>query len=382
MDRTRARSRPSRSSGRWGRWAFGLSFALIAVFSILTWPRVQPGVIPGPAPDAPSYAYMAAGLTHGTLLVDYDGPPHLTRYTPGFALMLVPAVALGGVEAAVWVPYVLAVLLGVLVLFLTAALGGPGAGLLAVMFTLFSGYALLGAQMVMSDLPSATLSVLEILALAFARSRWTAVAAGFIGGALVWIRPVSLVLAVAAVVALTACKDFRGRARWYSIGLAVPVALLAMWQWSTFGSPFTTSYVGADAGPGDGSGFAGLYGLKYLFGPPWNAYSAGIDPNVSVYPKWLIGLDSDTYLPGVGLVGLLGAVQMARSARRPVAVFGCFTVGATLLTLAVYLPYFFRAERFLVTPAVLTTVAAAVLIARIATLLRVRLRGAAAPDAR
>src|SRR5215831_13357440 len=75
----------------------------VVIFAAMARPVIAPGYLPGG--DADEYVHLAKSLLHGSVLVDYDGLLRLTRYTPGFSIILVPAVALGGLEAAVWVCY-------------------------------------------------------------------------------------------------------------------------------------------------------------------------------------------------------------------------------------------------------------------------------------
>src|SRR5437870_1408386 len=93
---------------------FGLGVALVPllVFARMVWPTITPGLLPGS--DAKEYVHLSQSFLHGSYLVDYDGPPRLTRYTPGFSILLMPAVALGGPESGVWVSYLAGLVLGIL----------------------------------------------------------------------------------------------------------------------------------------------------------------------------------------------------------------------------------------------------------------------------
>ncbi len=340
---------------------FGLVLAslLLLAFATIAWPDIEPGEIPGG--DAVEYVHVAAALLHGTHLVDYDGPPRPTRYTPGFPLMLAPAVAVGGLEAAVWVSYLAALVLGALAALLAFTLGGGLAAPLAVVLVLFTPAGLAMARIIMSDLPSATLVLAEAALLALATSRRSAVAAGLLAGWLVWMRPASIVLILAGLAGLSATRRVVDRSIAYIAGVVVPVVLLGLWQWSVFGSPLLTSYQVAGASGGGSSEFDAFFSLGYVLGPPWNAYSQGAAPNLIVYVRGLLGLDAALVWPATGLVGLVSASLMARS-RDARGCVGRFTLAASLLTLLVYVPYFFREPRFLIVPAVLNGVTAAVLI--------------------
>jgi hypothetical protein len=62
--------------------------------------------------DSADYVFGAASLLRDQYIVDWDGElPRVPKYAPGFPALLAPAVALGGIQSAIWVPY-----LGVFVL--------------------------------------------------------------------------------------------------------------------------------------------------------------------------------------------------------------------------------------------------------------------------
>jgi hypothetical protein len=345
--------------------AFGLLLALLVVlvFARIMLPSilvVQPDEIPGP--DAPEYVHLSAALLHGSYLVDYDGPPRPTRYTPGFPLLLMPVIAIGGFASAVWVSYFAALVLSLLAALLAWRVGGGLAPAPATALVLFNGEMFFMSRVIMSDLPSTTMAFAEVALLALAGGRFSAVAAGLLAGALVWVRPGSIVLVVAAIAGLSAVCAWKHRLVWYTGAVTVPVLLLACFQWYAFGSPLVTSYQ-ATAASGDGStALSSFLSVSYILGPPWNAYMVGSDSNLSVYLRALIGLDNPETLPGIGLLGLIGAAALARRTG-PGGCFGRFTLAANVVTLLLYVPYFFRDVRFLMIPVSLNDVAAAVMIA-------------------
>jgi hypothetical protein len=354
---------------RRGRVGIALGMVMLIVFAVLARPTAVPGRIPGPTPDAPDYAYMAAALLHGSYLVDYDGSLHATRYTPGFPVLLMPAVALGGVEAAVWVPFICALALGVLLILVAVKLAGGTAAPLAVLLTMFTPLTFYSAQMVMSDLPATTLVLGQVALLALGSGGRSGVLAGLLAGSLAWLRPASLVLVAAGLSGQSASSRSGTRAIGYVIASGVGVVLLALWQWSTFGSPLLTSYQANGASPDGSTGLQNFFSLSYIWTPPWNAYSQGPGPNGLVYPAQLVGIDSAAGLPLIGLLGLAGAVVLARSPGAAGCV-GRFSLATNALTLLVYVPYFFREERFLMTPVVLNEMIAAVLLARLLSWIR------------
>jgi hypothetical protein len=227
----------------------------------------------------------------------------------------------------------------------------------------------------MSDVPSTTIALAEVALLALGGSRYSAVGAGVLAGALIWVRPGLLVLVLAAAAGLSATSSWRQRVGWYAAGVGLPVLLLTAWQASAFGSPFVTSYQATGASGDGSSDLSSFFSLAYVFGPPWNTYGVGTEANAFVYGRALLGFDNPEALPGIGLLGLAGAALLAR---RPGAAgcIGRFTLAANALTLLLYVPYFFRDLRFLLIPVTLNDIAAAVMLARAMTLLRSALPGA------
>ena len=355
---------------------FGLVLALLIVlaYGLLALPKIEPGSIPGPKPDTPDYVHLAQALLHGSVLVDYDGPPHLTRYSLGFPILLMPAVALGGLEATVWVPYLAALVLGILAALIAWRTGGGLAAPLAALLTLYSVGMFVMLHLVMSDVPSTAIALAELALLALMPGTGAAIAAGLLAGLLVWIRPASLVLGLAGFSGLTATHPDRKRLVWYGLGLSLPVILLAAWQWTAFGSPLLTSYQAA-GGTSDGSPrLSSLFGLQYVMGPPWNAYSAGTEPNLLVYIKGLIGIDNDETYPGLGLLGFVGGIIFARRSGAAGAV-SRFSLATNVLILLVYVPYFYRDLRFLMLPVTLNHITAAVMLAAVLSAVRKALPG-------
>lgn len=358
------------------RGAFGLVLAglVLVFFASSALPVVKRGEIPGPD-DAREYAYLSAALLHGSYLVDYDGPPRPARYTPGFPILLLPAIAVGGLESSIWVPYLSALLLGALAAGLAWRLGGGLAAPIAVGLVLFNDEMFYLASVIMSDVPSTTIALAEVALLSVGSGRSSAVGAGVLAGALVWVRPGSLVLVLAAAAGLSATSSWKLRLGWYAAGAALPVLLLAVWQSSAFGSPFVTSYQATGASGNGSADLSSFFSWAYVFGPPWNTYGVGTEANAFVYARALLGFDNPETLPGIGLLGLVGAALLARRSGA-VGCFGRFTLAANVLTLLLYVPYFFRDVRFLMIPVTLNDIAAAVMLARAMSLLRSALPGA------
>jgi hypothetical protein len=357
-----------------------LTLGLLAVYAVRTRPGtlavdsiLQPGNIPGPAPDSGDYAYGALALLHGRYVVDWDGPPRVPRYSPGFPILLLPAVATGGVGAADRVPAAAGLLLGGVVVLLAWRLAGPVAAPLAVVLVLFPQGPIYLARLVMSDLPAVTLAVLEVALLALGHGPLAWAAAGVLGGALGWVRPANVLLLLAGLAGLTACAAPRRAAAWYALGAAPLLLLLGAWQQATFGSPLRTGYQAGAWAPGGSADLGAFFSLRYVLGPPamyghWSLGGALQDrglPNGLCYPLQLLGLDGFLLFPGVAFLGL---VALARYARRPgsLGVLGRFGLAALVLSLVTYLPYFYQSGRFLMLPAALLGLGAAVLLVEVA----------------
>jgi hypothetical protein len=318
-------------------------------------------------PDSLDYMYGALSVLHGQYLVDYDGTPRIPRYTPGTALLLAPAAALGGISATTWVPYLLALALGVLAALIAGRVGGPLAAPLAAAAVLFCQSSLLFAGVVMSDLPAAAFGMGQAALLVLGASWRSSFAAGMLGGACVWIRPANLPLVLAGVAT--------GRStRSYLLGAALPLLALACWQWLTFGSPLVTSYQAAGAGINGQGSLDAFFRPANVWLPPEPSESLGLrgaasGPSVVRYPLQLFGIDSFLSLPGVGLLGLIGALRSIRTSR-----FARFTVAAVLATLLVYAPYYWQSGRFLYFAGTLLSTNGAIVLAQLTVWLASRTR--------
>lgn len=349
--------------------AAALAALTIGLFALAHRPHPAAGVIPGPDTDASEYAYGALALLHGAYTVNYPrgilgGVPHVPRFTPGLAALLAPAVALGGVEAAVWAPYLAALALLVLAAGLAWRLGGPVAAMLATVSLATTGLVGVFADVVMSELPSAALA-LAMLALLVRGSRRALIAAGVLGAAIVWVRPVNGVLLVPALVAL-AGPGWRGRAASYLAGAAPLLAGLLLWQWRLYGTPLVSGYQVSGAGAAGGHALTTFFSLRYIVSRPW-----AITPlvwlhvpgqsNAAVYALALAGTHRWLGTPLALLPGLVAPFLWLRR-RDAHGIYARFAVTALAATLAVYLPYAYQDPRFLVVPVVCAHLGAAVLL--------------------
>jgi len=282
------------------------------------------------------------------------------------SILLMPIVAVAGVTQAVWVPYALGLLLGVLVAGMAARLSGPGAAPLAVAAVLGTGVWVGFTQSIMSDVPSATLAVLEVLLLLRARERGSVVAVGIIAAAIVWIRPTNAVLLLAGVAALSAQPHWRRRLSAYVAGAAPLLALLALWQAALFGSPLVNGYQATGASSDGDTMIGAFFASGYIAGLPASTSNVLFGwqlPNLLYYPLTLAGLNFSLALPGVGVLGVVAALWFARR-MGALGALGRFSIVATLGTLLAYLPYFHQDPRFLIVPGVLLNLLAVIFVAR------------------
>jgi hypothetical protein len=131
-----------------------------------------------------------------------------------------------------------------------------------------------------------------------------------------------------------------------------------------FGSPLTTSYQAAGASPSHSGALDSFFSLHYALHPyQRDPHPLGWQlPNVLLYPLELLGADFFVSLPGVGLLGLIAALRFARQAGA-LGVVGRFGLAAVAATLVVYVPYFWQSARFVMVPAAILNLVAAVRLA-------------------
>jgi hypothetical protein len=343
----------------------GLVALLLAVFAVLIHPGAFTGVTADGIQDTYDYIFGAVSLLHGQYVVDWTGTPRVPLYPPGFSFMLLPAVALGGPSGAVWVPYLCAFALGGLAAYVAARLAGPAAAPVAILLAVFVPAVTHLAQLVMSDLPATVLVLLNVAVLTSRRGRLASVLAGGLAGAVVWVRLAAAPLVIAGLVGLTARPSWRSDAAGYLAGAALPLALLAVWQSLTLGSPVATGYAG-NVGPAAVSLF---FSPEHVFGavyqrdaePLSGAARSWLLPNALMYPLQLAGADGFLSLPGVGLVGLIGLLRYARRPGAP-GVIGRYGLATLVLTLCTFLPYYWQSARYLMPASTMLAISAAGLL--------------------
>jgi hypothetical protein len=326
-----------------------------------------------PFPDSHEYAdaarHLAAGDGYVTTVHDNLAQP--PRYPPGFSLVLVPFAAFGGaypgsiLGATRW--------LGVVYVLAPAAtawlVGGPIAAGLAAALVGTAPFAIESASLVMADALVTAMTVLVPGLLQRRRFAPAAVAA-LLTGALGLLRLSALAAVPALVLSLP-----NGLLRRAAAFLLPGIVVLAVFQWTTFGSPLRTGYdywlpnlrmFGAEYALrrplGDTPTMVGdmLNGqlLGWLCPCPDEGGPLTRLPNVAFYPAVIFG---PLWIFAPPLVGLFGFVYALLHRREPAA---RFAVWLTILTCSVLAVYVFQAARLAAAPAVLLAVYAAVAAAR------------------
>jgi hypothetical protein len=181
-------------------------------------------------------------------------------------------------------------------------------------------------------------------------------------------------LILAGLLAIGARGDGQRGRIWYLVGAVLPLLALGWWQLATFESPLITTYQAAKASPSGHDALDSFFSTAYAFGSPQfgdQTYLGGMGrlwrlPNVVLYPLQLVGLDGFLAVPGIGLVGMVGLAWFAHQ-RGPAGVVGRFGLATLLLTLLVYVPYFWQSGRFMMVLSPLFAVASAALVVQALT---------------
>jgi 4-amino-4-deoxy-L-arabinose transferase-like glycosyltransferase len=331
-----------------------------------------------PFPDSAEYADSAWELAHAhgyvTFVNERAGwfghvarPP---RYPFGTSAVLAPFAAVGSFPQDVQfgarvisAAYVVAIVLA------SWMLAGPLAAAVAGLFVGLSPFAHVSAGLILSDPLAALITVLMLIALHVGSRRAMGIA-GALGGVLVCVRLLGVVSLPALFLAVP-----RNR-RWLVVLCAAPfLAILAAYQWKTFGSPFltgysywvpslhtfdlayayhVTSYEGPFVIPDKLSGH-----LLDFVCPCGIGGSMTKLPNLTFYPAVVAGL---FWVFAPPLTGLIGLVEMWRNRASPAARFAIITV---VLNVALVLFYFDQAARFIAPAVSLILVYSAVGLVRV-----------------
>jgi hypothetical protein len=347
--------------------AGALVSVIVALFLVLSAP-LEP-LSRQPFPDAYEYSDAARNMATGKGYVTHVHGDHTTPappfHPPGMSIALVPFSLLGfdypangqvGVKVLAAI-YVL-VTVGVAWLY-----GGPVAAFLTASITAISPFARISSAIIMADATAATLTVVSVATL-HRLSTYRAGIAGLLAGLVTAVRLNGVLNLFALLLVLPM------RLRMWAVVLIVPPAVaLALFQWSTFGSPLRTGhhfwapYMVAE--PFDLS-FALAAPPK--FSEPWllrdvlegklleaacpcpNGGSQAALPNVLFYVTVLLG-GFWVYAPPLATVP--GFIYVWRHRREPGP---GFTLWLTALTYVFYLFYYYQSARYIAAPAALLVI--------------------------
>jgi hypothetical protein len=320
-----------------------------------------------PFPDAHEYINAAYRIVHGegytTTVRDNAFSPHIhqivnpPRFPPGTSLVLAPFALIGSYPANVEFGARLIVLGLVLAVgWAGYSLGGWYPALLAAFVTAMSSFATFSAHVVMSDALGALLTVV-CLPLMRLKEKWAMYLAGFAAGYGFVCREAGVVVVASLLIVIAGSDRFRVAA-----GAGVPIFGLALYNWSTFGAPWSTGY-GYWLGP------FREYSLSYVtkhsmpvtttYGSSLQLFhlvghsSAGLIgtvPNVLFYPLIALGFSATFGPPFLTLVGLVTAIRSW--SRREARFTLILTAGSAVLLMA----NFSQDPRLIAGPCILLTV--------------------------
>lgn len=337
--------------GRTVGWA-GLALALV-LGAVVRWTRPVEIEDLRPRPDALEYEEAARNLVAGEgYALVLDGGRFPPRYPPGFSLLLAPAMWLtaGEFGAGVWVVLACALVGIAAVWALGWMTGGPASAAAAALLLALAPLHVRWSRAVMSDVPAATVTTLLVLAgLRCVRRDAGAracLALGVAAGLAALLRPTCTLVAAPLAVAIARGGAPVRRLAAFASGVAIGLLPAALYGLVRFGSPLASGYgywVPAD-----------FFGWRNAIDGPAGGGATG---NLGYYARQLVGLGTLYPWP----VALLAAAGLALALRRPgpPRLLGWTTLATTALLLAVYVPFFWQADRFLlpVVPLVATLAA-------------------------
>lgn len=258
-----------------------------------------------PNPDAPSYTQLADGLASGSgYSVNIEGEPEGSRYPPGLPslLALMSPIADAGLATLV-----LAAVFVVAVWASAWKAGGPVAAAVAVLLLAMYLPRHKFAGAVMADVTGALFVVSPLLALQFGRVRLAGVLAGFCA----WVKLLNVV--VGAGLPRRALPPF-----FALLGGLIVTKLLWGWGYRSGDAQWEIAHIVSTDG---------------LLSPEIEQY-----PNVLAYPLMLLGLHASVTAPFAAV--LAGWAVWKRPERR-------YVLATAAGILAVCVPYFYQADRFL-----------------------------------
>ncbi len=336
----------------------GLALALV-VGAAVRWTTLAEVEDLRPRPDALEYEEAARNLIAGDgYCLILDGGRYPPRYPPGFSLLLAPALWLTGGEYGSGVRVVFAsALAGIATVWaLGLVTGGPASAVAAALLLALAPLHVRWSQAVMSDVPTATattvLALAGIVCLRRASSAGTWLALGAASGLAALLRATCAFVALPLGVALLVRREPR-RLLSFACGVALGLLPAALYGLVRFGSPLAGGYEYWVA--------AEFFDRANLVDRPAGGGDGG---NLGFYLRQLAGLGS-LYPWPVALLAIAGCGVALRSGGAARLLAG-ITAGMMVALLAVYLPFFWQWDRFLLPLLPLVVALAAVTVGRAA----------------
>jgi len=324
---------PPRPLGILRRWGVDALLVLIAILVLPS--KLQ---LDGRQPyDAVIYATVASSLAAGEGPWEPLGNERLPpQQVPGLSFLLAPFFVLlgAGLGSGLWCILTVAAILVVALRRLGDRLGGPPAGLLAVLLLLLAPAFRRSASSIMSEVPAA-LAGLAALAGTQAVNRRTAGAAatGLAAAAAAWLRYQGVLLVPACVGALALRPGRRPAFAAFAAGFAVLSAPLLLLNLHLYGGPFETGYAYY-------GGNLGLFRMGHAFG------SGSDGPgNLVRYLADLVGASPHLFPVPVAALAVFGLATLAGRGHRGVAAFTLIWTAALVVSQSFYWWY---EERYLV----------------------------------
>ncbi len=336
-----------------------------------------------PWPDGLEYAAAAVNLDRGMgPVLHFGGYSYPSRYTEGYPLILAAAYPILGrhVELLCLATVVMGLIAIVALYVLAFRMFGRPAALASSALLVMSPVFITYSTLVLSDVPTVTVTILAALAFYHASaaedapvqsSSWIVVAAvcGLLAGSTVMIRPTNALMLAGIAIAMMIVRSRRriGEMVPVAIAFGIAFAIFPIWQgWTNY------RYLGGLGGSGYvfwvpevyGS-FSKTFNPRFLFGAtmPGNPYG-----NVLSYLLTLIGLDGMLGDPGdprylmypfaaavFAVVGIAIALKSPSRTVRRVMWFGLMFLASLV---GLYLFYFFTEIAFILPATFILFVAA------------------------
>jgi 4-amino-4-deoxy-L-arabinose transferase-like glycosyltransferase len=334
-----------------------------------------------PWPDGLEYAAAAVNLDRGMgPVLHFGGYSYPSRYTEGYPLILAAAFPILGhhVELLCLVTAVMGLVAIAALYILTFAMFGRASAFAACLLLTLSPVFITYSTLVLSDVPTMTVTILTALMLYRASeaedassSRWIVWAAlgGLFAGFTVMIRPTNATMLLGIVAAMFIVRSRRrlGELLPVAIAFGLAFAIFPIWQaWTNY------RYLGGltDSGyvfwvPEVYGSFAKTFNPRFLFGAtmPGNPYG-----NLLSYVLTLTGLDGMLGDPGdprylmypfaAAVFAVIGIFIARRSSSRSVLRVMWFGIAFLVVLVVLYLFYFFTEIAFILPATFILFVAA------------------------